>query len=442
MTAAGSVSSEPLYGWYGDDLTGATDTLAAIARRGQRAFLFLSVPSAQHLAAVGPLDAIGIAGAARTMNPGEMRRALPPIGRFFSERGIRLLHYKCCSTFDSAPQVGNLAAAIVALRPSVTNPIVPILGGQPSLGRYCAFSNLFATAGDRVHRIDRHPTMSRHPATPMHEADLVRHFESLGLPAVARIHWPSITSTDLDAAWGTAAAGSPPAVLFDVLDSTHLAVIGKLLRREAVARPTLVVGASSIAEAWFAPSAVESPKTDMGEGPVFALIGSLSPVTRSQVAAARSYLILQIRPEDICGSAAQRAAVADEAVAVLARGRNVMVSTAPLAGPAPEALVPGLAEASAALVDDVLRRSGVRRVAIAGGDTSTLATSALGFWGLAYHGLASRGTTVCRGRSDAASRDGMLLMLKGGQMGDEDVFDAFAGSAQDDTTIASPAPAL
>ena len=55
----------PSYGWYGDDFTGATDTLATLARRGRRAFLFLRVPEPQQLAQAGDLEAVGIAGAAR-----------------------------------------------------------------------------------------------------------------------------------------------------------------------------------------------------------------------------------------------------------------------------------------------------------------------------------------------------------------------------------------
>ena len=82
-----------LIGAIADDLTGATDTLATIARRGRRAFLFLSVPSATQLATVGPLDAIGLAGNARTASPDEMRQVLPPVGRFLAGLGVRVLHY-------------------------------------------------------------------------------------------------------------------------------------------------------------------------------------------------------------------------------------------------------------------------------------------------------------------------------------------------------------
>jgi uncharacterized protein YgbK (DUF1537 family) len=134
----------PRYGWYGDDFTGATDTLATLAERDFRALLFLGVPTEAQLAAAGPLDAIGIAGATRAMAPGAMAMELREAGRFFAGRGLDILHYKCCSTFDSAPHVGSIGAAVRALRPYFPNPLLPIVGGQPNLGRYCIFGNLRA----------------------------------------------------------------------------------------------------------------------------------------------------------------------------------------------------------------------------------------------------------------------------------------------------------
>src|SRR3546814_10200058 len=40
-----------------------------------------------------------------------------------------------------------------------------------------------------LHRIDRHPTMSRHPVTPMHEADLRSHFAQLGAGRVGSVDY-------------------------------------------------------------------------------------------------------------------------------------------------------------------------------------------------------------------------------------------------------------
>ena len=132
--------------------------LATLAQAGLRTMLFLGAPREHELAAAGPLDALGIAGIARSLPPQDMRDELAPVARFLATLAAPLLHYKCCSTFDSAPDVGNLALAAALLRPLASNRLVPILGGQPSLGRYCAFGQLFAAAGQggEVVRIDRH----------------------------------------------------------------------------------------------------------------------------------------------------------------------------------------------------------------------------------------------------------------------------------------------
>ena len=186
------MSPPPQIGWYGDDLTGATDTLSALAAAGRKAVLFLDPPSAEETAPLGALDAIGIAGATRSMTRAAIADALAPVGPFFAGIGVGVLHYKCCSTFDSAPETGNLATAVAALGPSFPNPLRPIVGGQPNLGRYCLFGNLFARAGagGEVLRLDRHP-MSRHPVTPMTEADLRRHLAAQGFGAIAALAYPA-----------------------------------------------------------------------------------------------------------------------------------------------------------------------------------------------------------------------------------------------------------
>ncbi|WP_262029795.1 four-carbon acid sugar kinase family protein [Microvirga sp. Mcv34] len=419
----------PTYGWYGDDFTGATDTLATLAGRGRRAFLFLGIPEPQHLARVGDLEAVGIAGAARTLLPDEMRRELSPVGAFFRDLGVRVLHYKCCSTFDSAPERGNLAIAAATLRVDGMHETTVILGGQPSLGRYCAFSNLFASFGadGDIFRLDRHPTMSRHPATPMTEADLRRHFGALGLPDVEAIHWTVIEKgADAIAHEWRRLSQTARATLFDALDARHIDAVGRLLRSESEKSSLLVLGPSSVAQAFFeAREAVLESASGSMDGPVLAFVGSLSPTSRAQMAAAHSYRRLAIMPESVLSSAGARERIVQEAVAMLGQGEHVMLSTAPEAGDVPHNAAADLARVSASLVDAVIRRHPVRRLAVAGGDTSSRIVQHLGYWGLGYHSQISNGVAVSVARSDDPARDRMLVMLKGGQMGHEQLFETF-----------------
>ena len=225
------------FGWYGDDFTGATDTLAVAARANLRSILFLDVPTEAQLARIGPLDAIGIAGTARGMNPQQMQASLPKIGGFFQAQQVPVLHYKCCSTFDSAAHTGSLGVAVNILGDYVGAPYALFVGGQPDIGRYCCFGNLFAAAGasGQIHRIDRHPTMQCHPVTPMHEADLRLHLQSQGMaevtniPYTAYIQQAEVLDALVDQAGMCSDRGDGPmdtGVLFDVSDNAQLASVG------------------------------------------------------------------------------------------------------------------------------------------------------------------------------------------------------------------------
>ncbi|WP_029003879.1 four-carbon acid sugar kinase family protein [Azorhizobium doebereinerae] len=421
----------PRYGWYGDDFTGASDTLAVLAQRGQRALLFRGLPTPEQLRRAGPLDAVGIAGASRAMGLADMTAELGLVAAFFAGLGVRVLHYKCCSTFDSAPQVGSIGHAVSVLAPSFPNPFRPIVGGQPNIGRYCTFSNLFAAAGTggEVHRIDRHPTMSVHPVTPMGEGDLRRHLAAQGLGTVAALHYPAYAdeAAALDARLAALLTAHPDAVLCDIAGADDLAVVGRLIWGAAERATLLAVGASSVAQAvcahWGAEPVPPAPLAP-AQGPVFLLAGSLSPVTRRQMQAAVSYAPVPLDAARLARDPAYAADGAQTIAGLLRAGRSVLATTAPEGGEGEAALGPAeVAAATAAFLTAVLARAPVRRLGIAGGDTSSRAVQALDLWGLSYLGAPSPGVALCRVHSDAPALDGLELMLKGGQMGSPDLFE-------------------
>ena len=449
--------------WYGDDFTGATDTLAEVARAGLRGLLFLGVPSREQLRRAGPLDAIGIAGAARAMTPADMETELRAVGRFMAGTGARVLHYKCCSTFDSAPHVGSIGVAIRELRRHMPNPLVPIVGGQPSIGRYCSFAQLFARAGasPEIHRIDRHPVMSQHPVTPMHEADLRRHLAAQGLPdirSVPHTAYPSLRMAD-DAPrvedWiDNIIETSDGPVLFDLTDDEQLAVIGRLIWRAAACVPLLAVGPSSVQQALaraaspghaghtghtghtvhtghtghLDPAGPAAPPLPPASGPVLVVAGSLSPVTARQIAACQRYLHQPLNVQQLLNDPAYAAAQIQHAATALQRGQNVLVHTDRPDQAVTADQAASTARATAQLAANIIAASAERgtrlsRIGIAGGDTSSQATLALGLWGLAFRCVLAPGVTVSIARSDNALVDGVELMLKGGQMGGDLLFD-------------------
>lgn len=423
---------EPLrLAWFGDDFTGSSDTLATLAEAGWRAVLFLAPPTAAQRARTGPLDAVGVAGTARALSPEAMRAQIAPVADAFEALRPAVTHYKCCSTFDSAPGTGNLAVGLDALRRPLHAPVALVLGGQPSLGRLCLAGTLFASAGagGPLHRIDRHPTMSVHPVTPMHEADLRLHLKALGVDRIELLDARCLDEDDdeaLDAAFSARIAARPQALLVDVLRSAHLARIGRWLAAQATRQPQLALGASSVAQALAAahargpvPARVSVPPA---EGPVFLLVGSLSPVTAAQCeAASAAYEHQPIDPVALADSQAAFDARVEASAVALRAGRSVLARTA---SAVPGGLPPlQVAQLCGRLLSAVLARvPAVRRAGVAGGDTSGLAVQALQPWALRWAGSLAAGVPLLRLHADDARLEGLELMLKGGQMGPPDVF--------------------
>lgn len=426
------------YAWYGDDFTGASDTLATLAEAGLKALLFLDVPTAAQLLKASSPDAIGIAGAARSMTSEQMRHALAPVAHFFRACGAPVVHYKCCSTFDSAPQTGSIGEAVSLLNRELGERPAIIIGGQPSLGRYCAFGQLFAAAeaNGPVYRIDRHPTMSRHPVTPMTEADLKLHLERQGLAPITSFDLRAYESApeNLGVALEARLANSQAqAVLMDVVRESQLGVIGGLIWQRALQAVQLCVGASSVAQAlldyWAIPRVMHSGQVAPASGPVLVLAGSMSPLTARQITAARCYQRLTLDPRRLANSdAAYADNVELQIISALRSGRHVLAHTSPLPGQenafaAARGNTKGLARACGRLLRRVLENTSVSRVGVAGGDTSSHAIQALEPTALEWLGRPAAGVALCRVHAEAGWLDGMEVMLKGGQMGEIDLFD-------------------
>jgi len=425
----------PLIGFYGDDLTGSTDTLSVLARAGLRVLMFLDVPDPDELA---DADAVGIAGASRTMTPAEMQVALPPGFAALAAAGVRVLHYKVCTTFDSSPGIGSIGEALGIGRRMFRPDFVPVVVGQPDIGRWCAFGTLFASFGadGSIYRLDRHPAMSRHPVTPMHEADLRRVLQAQGAGPVALVDAAALERDAGVAALQAALRESADAVLFDVVAPAHLAAIGALIgaQVEADARPVFAIGSSGLQQAllagWPAAAARVRPQASappVPAGPVLVVAGSRANVTAHQIAAAEAggFAVLALDPAAMITGDTSETTVA-EAVRHLRQGRSVIAHTS--LGPEDNRALPGagradldaLAAATGHFARDVLARVKLARIGIAGGDTSSGVARALGVRALSYAWRCSPGVTVCRVRGGAL--DGVEIMLKGGQMGPPDVF--------------------
>ncbi|WP_347920087.1 four-carbon acid sugar kinase family protein [Paracoccus marcusii] len=392
------------YVFVADDFTGASDTLATLSRIGLRARLFRDVPSVEDVA---ELDAWGIATPARSLGRTAIEQLGQRIGKGLAAHVPNLVHVKVCSTFDSGPDLGNIAAFSQAIAKQTGIPDIAVVGGQPSLGRYAVFGTLFARGPDNaIHRIDRHPVMSKHPVTPMTEADLIRHLGRLGLDGLYYV--------------GRCQQGQDFPRFYDVLEQADLNTIGRDLK--ACARSLVVMGPSSVAEAWFAGHVGEHisfPTAAVPSGrPIFAFAGSRSSVTTAQIGAARMLACLPIDPRNMIekGSVAREAFnwVKDR----LERRQNVIVY---LTAEGSGTITPGtLALVSAEFVKRVVYECRPGGLIVAGGDTASAIVNAVAPDWLDYADEICAGVPVLRSKVNGAD---LSLALKGGQMGNTDFFE-------------------
>lgn len=442
-----------LLAYYGDDFTGSTDVLEAFTAAGVSTVLFLKAPDATALERFPGVRCVGLAGQSRGRSPQWMREHLAPDLRALAGLGAPLLQYKVCSTFDSSPEVGSIGCALDIGVPLMPGPWSPMIVGAPRLGRYQAFGNLFAVANGEGWRLDRHPTMSRHPVTPMHEADLRLH-----LGAQTARPRQLVDFTQLKAGQGSAAlerlvrnapnASDKPIVLIDVLDEDTLREAGRLVwehRGEGLFCASSSGLQYALVAHWRAagllPPAAQSPAAQAAAGPVAAVSGSCSPVTARQIAHAEAsgFATVRLQLQALFTDAqAEIARAVAAARAALADGVSALVYTA--AGPDDPAVQAFDATASAAgfsrgeaaqrtgeALALVMRRlldqaPGLRRIAVAGGDSSGEVAASLGIEALTVAAALTPGAPLCRAWSTDARRDGLEIVLKGGQMGGEDFF--------------------
>ena len=437
-----------LLAFYGDDFTGSTDALEQLTLAGLRAALFIKPPTPAQLKHFPELQAVGVAGLTRSLSADAMEKELRPAFKQLKALGARHVHYKVCSTFDSSPEVGSIGRAIDLGMEIFRAPFVPLLVAAPSLGRHCVFGNLFARFGigseGAIHRLDRHPSVSRHPVTPMTESDLRLHLakqtrKKIALYDILKVALPA---NEARTALRQMLTEKPDVVLFDALHSEHLAAIGGLVDPYASAkRPLFSVGSSGIemalASLWSGRAALPRAQADRPVGPTDQILvasGSCSPVTEHQIVRALKHGFAEL-PLDIEALASHKKSgmeirrVTEDAAKLLQTGSSVIVHSTPggSKGRIPVELkgrtAPVLGTALGNILRNALALKPVRRLCIAGGDTSSYAARALGIEALEIIAPLTPGAPLCRAFAPGSPVDGCEIVFKGGQVGAENYFE-------------------
>ena len=414
-----------LYTFYGDDFTGSTDVLETLALAGVKAALFLATPGPDELAEFPGLQAIGIAGDSRSRSPEWMSANLGGIFRAMKTFGAPVTHYKTCSTFDSAPHIGSIGRAMELGIETFGGRFVPVVVGAPHLGRYVVFGNLFAAVDGIPYRIDRHPTMSRHPVTPMLEADLRKHLALQTALPIGLVDLRDLSQNGLDSALNDGAA----AVLFDTFDDASLKAVGGLLWEIARSKPLFAVGSSGLTEslirAWRSEGLVGASPTSAKARAIeqtLELSGSCSPVTADQIewGLAHGFEGIALDAAELISDPTR---IINLVLSCIRKGASPILYTA--MGPLASSTLPHSEEVGVAMgqfLRMILEHSDVRRVVLCGGDTSSHTMQQLPIRALTWAAAMARGAPLCRAHAPGTHLDGLELVLKGGQVGDVDFF--------------------
>jgi 3-oxoisoapionate kinase len=411
--------------FYGDDFTGSTDALRQFERCGLRSVLLVEFPPADELRKLASrYDVIGVAGIARSLAPDEQEAEIRPILTALRDLGPRVVQYKICSTADSSPRLGSLGRALEVGRSIFGTSVIPVLAAQPELGRYTVFSHHFAAEAGTVFRLDRQPTMTNHPATPMDESDLRVHLAKQTDLRIGSIHLS--TYADLPAHY--AQVTDADVLILDALTDEDLRTVGQAILAADNSPPVFAMGSGGLSRALArelsggAPDKLDGPARrnepgNFGGAQVLVVSGSQSKRTAEQIehAVAAGWRPLELGDPAVRQKAVDAFRASTPGVVVHAGGGKRFAS------------IDLLGERLAGVVREVLQRTEVRRVVVAGGDTSGRVLRELGVTALELTPGAERlgpGLALCTAIASDAYLDGVQLLLKGGQIGHPDLFDS------------------
>lgn len=438
----------PLLAYYGDDFTGSTDVLEVMSFSGLPTALLLDEVTPARLREFQGYRGIGLAGIARSKSPAWMDAHLPGLLEPLFALNAPLTHYKICSTFDSSPQVGSIGRAIDIALPRAAESWSPMVVAAPRLNRYQAFGNLFAGIGRDHYRLDRHPVMSRHPITPMREADLMLHLGVQTSRPIGLVDLAALKSRRGAERLQQILEEGNQIVLFDAVDEETLAEAGRLIW-ENRGRGLFSASSSGLqyaltaywrSQGWIGPLEAP-PDSGHSDGPILVVSGSCSAVTGEQIQFALDNGFEGVRlngPRLAQERTRQKEIEAglERASAGLSRGSSVILFTAlSRDDPAIAELTAFCAQEDLNLGDAQIAlgsalgtvavacivRFDVRRVLVMGGDTAGRVVAKLPIHALTARTALAPGAPVCRAHSDDPRFEGIEVILRGGQVGGRDL---------------------
>jgi 3-dehydrotetronate 4-kinase len=412
-------------GCIADDYTGASDLANTLTRSGLRTVQTIGVPS--ETLKLPDVDAVVVSLKSRSIEADLAVTRSRAAEKWLRGRGVRHVLFKICSTFDST-DAGNIGPVMDALRADANEAIVLVTPAFPETGRTVYQGNLFVGSVP----LNESP-LKDHPLNPMHDSNLVRVLARQSRTSVALVDLAVIArgADAVRAHLKDLATKGFGAVVADAVFERDLETIGEVALDHRVS-----VGASGLglglARAMVASGAVKSNSTTaISDTPVgglaACLAGSCSQATLRQIARAEAIMpVLHLDPDEVIAGSAEAQRALGWAKERLGKGPILIASSstpdqvsALQARHGRDAAGHAIEQAMADIAQGLVA-SGVRRLVVAGGETSGAVVDRLGLPGFLVGPEIAPGVPVLR---VVGGKDGeMLLALKSGNFGGPEFF--------------------
>ncbi|OFE17330.1 hypothetical protein BA895_16180 [Humibacillus sp. DSM 29435] len=415
----GPVNRPPFMGCVADDITGATDLASALCDEGWRTVLVLGVPTPQ-TEAPRDCDAIVVALKSRTQ-AAELAVAdsLAAID-WLTAQGVSRFYVKYCSTFDSTA-AGNIGPVTDAVMEHTGATVVVHAPSYPRNGRTVYQGHLFVGRS-----LLSESGMERHPLTPMTDPNLVRVLQAQTPAPVLLLSFDVVTADPAGtlALLSDQTAGSRRHVIADAVTDGDLDRVATAGRNHV-----LMAGGAAFGAAWARalgaggrPSPV-SMAAFAGQ-PGVVLVGSASATTTRQVATFEAdHRVRRVTVDELDDPGQAALQLAAWAQAELAHGPVIVTADTSAAGIQAarerfghEAASERIERTLGHTARNLLER-GVRRLVVAGGETSGAVAAALGIRSVGI------GPSIATGVPWTVSDEPRVaIAFKSGNFGGDDFF--------------------
>ncbi|MBW9064122.1 four-carbon acid sugar kinase family protein [Rhizobium herbae] len=417
-----------LLGSIADDYTGASDLANTLTKNGLRTVQTVGIPDPS--LSLPDVDAVVVSLKIRSVAAADAVAAATKAERWLRGRGAAHVLYKICSTFDST-DAGNIGPVTEALSEAAGGGLVLVTPAFPETGRTVYLGHLFV-GGQPLNE----SPLKDHPLNPMHDANLVRVMARQSRGEVGLVDLASIGAgaDAVRARLEALRAAGVRSAIADAVFERDLETLGAIALETPVSTGASGLGlglARALVRSGRVSSAVATTADAIRPvGGLSAIVaGSCSRATLQQLEVAeRSMPVLRLDPEKLLAGPDEIARAISWAGDRISAGPVVVAASA-----APETVsrlqaqygrdASGHAiETATSIIAAELVARGVRRLVVAGGETSGAAVDRLAIPAFLIGPEIAPGVPVLRTVGNA--QGDMLLALKSGNFGGEDFFTA------------------